>query len=82
MTEFPPLRLPDSMVEMMKRNPPKSFFSEIEGVQPLVGPLKVTHITFTTVNESGKVISCSGTPCDKERCRCGYYDQAEIKCET
>ena len=79
MTEFPSLKLPDALIEHMKKQPlefwqkSKEWSDSIEGVAPLVGPLKVTQMTFRTVDGTGKVLSCIGIPCEKERCTCGYY---------
>jgi hypothetical protein len=79
MTEFSPLKLDDAFTRLLKKHLDKhgpTYLSDfVEGVQPLVGPLKVTHITFKTVDANGKVESCIGVPCEKERCTCGYYNK-------
>jgi len=52
------------------------FFDSIEGIAPLVGPMKITNMTFKRIS-NGKVEYCIGVPCTKEQCKCGYYDESD-----
>jgi hypothetical protein len=84
MTEFPPLKLDDAFVRLLKEHIDihgPTYLSDFigDGIAPLVGPVKATHITFKTVDSNGKVQSCIGKLCSKETCTCGYYDQLENK---